>query len=164
MLVGASALPAVGIAAWAALGAGFVLVRIAWLTVVQRIASDSGLARALATLEASTVAMNGVGALLAPALVGLLGLRGALIATGALMPLLAVFGRRRIAALRLPPPVGDREFALVRSCPLFAPLPLAVAETVAAHLVPASVGAGSDVIRQGESGDLYYLIASGALL
>jgi hypothetical protein len=161
IFVGVSASSAAGIVAWAGIGAGCVLVRASGVTLAQRLAGDRVLGRVLATLETSLVAMNGLGALAAPALVALTGLRGALIVTGAALPLLTLASRGRLARLQLPAPVGEREFALVRRCPVFAPLPLAVAETVAARLVPVAVAAGEDVVTQGDHGDRYYIIERG---
>ena len=151
----------VGIIAWAGIGAGCVLVRVSGLTLAQRLTGDRVLGRVLAALETSLVAMNGLGALLAPLLAALLGLRGALIVSGAALPALALASRASLVHLRLPPPVGDREFALVRSCPVFAPLPLTVAETVAGRLTGLTVPPGVDVVTQGDAGDRYFIIDTG---
>jgi hypothetical protein len=161
ILVGVTASPVVGIIAWAGIGAGCVLVRVSGLTLAQRLTGDRVLGRVLAALETSLVAMNGLGALLAPLLAALLGLRGALIVSGAALPALALASRASLVHLRMPPPVGDREFALVRSCPVFAPLPLTVAETVAGRLTGLTVPPGVDVVTQGDAGDRYFIIDTG---
>jgi CRP-like cAMP-binding protein len=57
--------------------------------------------------------------------------------------------------------VPAREFAILRACPVFAPLPLATTEGLARRLKSIDVSAGTDVITQGQAGDRFYLIADG---
>jgi CRP-like cAMP-binding protein len=51
----------------------------------------------------------------------------------------------------------------LRSGPIFAPLPPAIVEHLALSLEPVAVSAGTEIIRQGESGDRFYLVADGEL-
>ena len=46
---------------------------------------------------------------------------------------------------------------------MFAPLSLAAKEHVASHLVPVAVAAGELVIRAGDVGDRFYIVADGEL-
>ena len=46
---------------------------------------------------------------------------------------------------------------------MFAPLSLVAKERLAAHLLPVSVGVGEVVIRAGEAGDRFYIVADGEL-
>ena len=55
------------------------------------------------------------------------------------------------------------ELSLLRSLPLFAPLGVPAIESLARELAPVDVSAGSTIIREGEPGDLFYVIASGEL-
>jgi predicted MFS family arabinose efflux permease len=154
---------AIGLAAWAAGGFGFILVKVSGITLVQRLSGDRVLARVLAVLETTFVATLGLGAILAPALVSLLGLKGALITTGALLPAFAVLRWRALRRLEIGAPVPQREFELLRHCPVFAPLPLAATEGLARRLTTLDVPAGADIITQGEEGDRFYVIASGSV-
>jgi anti-sigma regulatory factor (Ser/Thr protein kinase) len=47
--------------------------------------------------------------------------------------------------------------------PIFAPLPAAMVECLAAQLIPVSASADGTIIREGERGDRFYLIAEGQL-
>jgi predicted MFS family arabinose efflux permease len=163
MLLGVLPHVVLGVFAWGAFGVGFVLVKVAGLTLVQRLSGDRVLARVLAVLETTFVATIGLGAILAPALVSLLGLKGAVIATGALLPALTTVTWRGLKRLELGAPVPQREFELLRRCPVFEPLPLATVESLARRLVPVEVAAGVEVITQGDAGDRFYLIAEGAV-
>jgi predicted MFS family arabinose efflux permease len=163
VVLGALPHVALGMVAWVAFGLGFVLVRVSGLTLVQRLSGDRVLARVLAVLETTFVATIGLGAILAPAIDSLLGLKGALILTGALMPALTLAMWRGLKRLELGAPVPQREFQMLRGCPVFAPLPLATAEDLARRLVPIEVAAGTEVITQGDVGDRFYVIADGAV-
>jgi anti-sigma regulatory factor (Ser/Thr protein kinase) len=59
-------------------------------------------------------------------------------------------------------PARDR-VELLRSSPIFAPLPEAALETLAAKLIPFSAAANEAIIREGEDGDLFYLVGAGQL-
>ena len=163
MLLGSLPHVALGVVAWGAFGFGFVLVKVSGLTLVQRLSGDRVLARVLAVLETTFVATIGLGAILAPALVSLLGLRGALIATGAGLPVVAAARWSALRRLEIGAPVPQRAFELLRRCPVFAPLPLATTEGLARRLVTLEVPAGTDVVTQGDVGDRFYLISDGAV-
>ena len=74
-----------------------------------------------------------------------------------------VLGSRRVgiggAAIA---PARDRLDLLWRN-PIFAPLPGAVRERVAAQLVPVSASADETIIREGDDADRFFLIAEGQL-
>ena len=50
---------------------------------------------------------------------------------------------------------------LLRSIPMFVPLPLTAVEDLAARLVPVRFAAGDALMREGESGDRFLIIAEG---
>ena len=145
----------------ALLGVGNTLVDVAGLTLLQRAVPDDVLARVFGVLESLVVGTIGLGAVAAPLLVAMLGIRGALIATGALLPLLAVLTWRRLARIDTALAVPERQLALLRALPLFAPLPAAAIEHLAASLIPVTAAPGAEIIRQGEGGDRFYVVAEG---
>jgi CRP-like cAMP-binding protein len=53
------------------------------------------------------------------------------------------------------------EIALLRSIPLFAPLPSPTLESLGRALEPLSLPTGVDVIHEGDEGDRFYVIADG---
>jgi CRP-like cAMP-binding protein len=93
-------------------------------------------------------------------LIAALDVRGALIVTGALLPILATLARRRLSALDAVP-VPERELELLRGIDIFKPLPPPVLESLAHHLVPVRLEPGREVFRQGELGDRFYIVADG---
>ena len=153
--------PAVALAVLAVLGVGNTLVDVSALTLLQRAVPGDVLARVFGVLESLIVGTIGLGAILAPLLVGALEVRGALVATGALLPVLTVLSWRRLRTIDAEAAPPGRELELLRSIPIFAPLPAAALEHLAASLTRATLGAGSEVFRQGESADRFYVVGDG---
>jgi MFS family permease len=141
-------------------GLGNTLVDVSAFTLLQRAVSDEVLARVFGAVQALWIGAIGVGAILAPALIAALGIRGALLATGAFLPALAfVFGRRLSGLDEVALP--ETELRLLRSIDIFAPLPPAVLESLARSLVPMKIEPGREVFRQGDLGDRFYIVAGG---
>ena len=158
-----AALPeaAVAVAMLGILGVGYSLIETAGLTLLQRLTSDDVLGRAFAVVESSYWLTTGIGAMIAPALVGLFGIRGALVVLGLCLPLLAALRWAGLARFEAGAEVPQRAFELLRALPLFAPLPLGTVENVSLRLTEIEVPAGHDVIREGEPGERFYVIAEG---
>ena len=155
--------PALGwaILCMAVVGAGNSVLDIAGYTLIQRSVVDAVLGRVFATLEIVGSAAIGIGSIVAPELVDALGVRGALIATGAILPVLAVVFRSRLRTVDDATTVPRRELEFVASVPFFEALAPTTLEKLAMRLRPLSVQAGTEVVRQGERGDGFYLIVSG---
>ncbi len=152
---GALALALVGI-----IGAANSIEDVAGFTLLQRIVPDRVLTRVLGAFWGLAMAGVAVGSLAASGLVELLGERGALVVTGTLLPLLTLVAwarLRRIDRSALPPPQLD----LLREVPMLAPLPVTTKEQIARRLVRVDVAAGTVVIREGDEGDRFYILAQG---
>ena len=106
---------------------------------------------------------TGLGSLLAPVLVALFGLRGALLAVGIVLPLLVLARYRTLLRLEASAPVPEAEYALLRRVDMFAPLPVVRIEELARRVAHVRAGAGDTIILEGESGDRFYVIADGAV-
>jgi hypothetical protein len=92
-------------------------------------------------------------------LVSTIGTRGALIAVGALLPVLALLLWRRLVAIDdAITAVPERLVELLESSPIFAPLPRPTLELLARSLEERRVEAGAVVFRQGDPGDEFFLI------
>jgi MFS family permease len=141
-------------------GLGNTLVDVSAFTLLQRSVPDEVLARVFGAVQTLWVGAIGVGAILGSVLIAALGIRGALLVTGAVLPVLAVLFGRRISSLD-EVPVPEIELGLLRAIDIFAPLPASVLESVARSLVPARVEAGRELFRQGELGDRFYIVAEG---
>jgi MFS family permease len=147
----------------AVVGAANTVVDVASLTLIQRTVPDEMLGRVFGVLESLIVGGIAVGSILAAPLVAGLGVRGALIATGLFLPILAALVWRRLMWLDELADVPEEGLAAVRAVSFFAPLPGVVLEELASSLVPVHVDPGEEIVRQGEPGDRFFLVAHGRL-
>ena len=159
----AAAVPVQGFAAVAlvASGAGASTMDVATRTMLQRIVPDESQSRVFGVLEGTWMAGEAIGAVLAAVLAASLGTRGALVATGLLLPLLGLATRRRLREADVGARVPAEDLALLHSLPLFTALGPPELERVAAHVFRLELPAGTTVIREGDVGDRFYVIRSG---
>ena len=145
----------------ALVGLGITIVDVAGLTLLQRVTPGEVLTRVMGVVQSVFVGTLGLGAILAPVLIDGLGNRGALAATGAALPVLAVLSWRRLRNLDVA--VGDapRYVDLLGEIALFRPLPTPTLEQLADDLLPVHTRAGEDIVRQGDHGDRFYIIENG---
>ena len=153
--------PAPALALLALLGVGYAFVEIAETTLLQRLVPDDVLGRAFGVVESVYIAATGVGALLAPVIVGALGVRGALAACGVALAALAVCLWPVLARFEAAAPVSEREFALLRGVPFLAPLSLGTVESLALRLARVPMSAGEVIVREGDHGDRFFVIEEG---
>jgi MFS family permease len=160
-LIGAVPVPAVALAALFATGASNAVLDVSGFTLMQRGVQNEDRVTVFAASESLWGTGVLVGSLLSPALIALLDPRGAFLVAGAILPILALATRRPIE--RGSRDAGDAEahLALLRSNPLFAPLPLTALDRLAENLAPVAFAQGDTIMRKGDPGDHYLLIADG---
>jgi predicted MFS family arabinose efflux permease len=164
-------LPIALVAAWphagwtavclAAVGAGNALLDISGFTLVQRGIDDAVLARVFGVFEILVIAAVGVGSIVGPVLVDRLGPRTALVVAGSILPLLTALTWPRLRAVDASVAVPERQLQLLQSIALFSPLPPTTLERLAAQLSPVAAAPGTELVREGDDGDLFYVIAAG---
>ena len=120
------------------------------------------LARVFGALQAICYGCIALGAVIVPPLVRALGARWALVATGAFLPILALLAGPRLLRLDAMTAAPAEAVALLRGLPIFAPLATPLLERVALGLGSREAAADEVVIREGDEGDSYYILASGA--
>jgi hypothetical protein len=143
------------------MGFGYSFIEVAARTLLQRVGSDETLARVISVLETGRLTATALGAIVAPALVVAFGVRGALLALAALLPVFAVLRWRALRAFEIGAPVSERNYNLLRATSIFAPLPVDALESACRSLVRVEAQPGQEVITQGEVGDRFYLIEHG---
>ncbi len=160
-LIGIFPQPPIALILLGLVGVGNTVVDVAALTLLQRTVPDEILTRVFGVVQSVFVATLGIGAIVAPLMISAIGIRGAMIATGALLPILAALLWTRISALDAQALAPTRELGLLRAIPLFKPLPGPAIDQLASSLIPVPAKAGTEVVRQGDAGDRFYVIASG---
>ena len=163
-LVALALTPAVAIAylTLAVAGIGNGVEDVGSYTLVTRLASPRAAGRVLGAMEFVILAGLATGSIAAPPLLRALGARSTLALLGGGLAALAMAHAVRFARLDQAMPAPGPQAGLLRSLPMFAPLPLAVTELLAAALQPRQFPAGAVVLREGEPGDHFHLIADGS--
>jgi MFS family permease len=166
-IAGIGAVPNIAAALFALtiVGVGNSVLDVSGITLLQRATPSEVQGRVFGVLEAMAILFVATGALLTPLLVELLGIRGALLGVGAFLPALALAARRPLdridAAVPLP---REEEMSLLRSVSIFAPLDGATLQQLAARLERVPALAGTEVIREGDPGDRFYVVGQGLML
>jgi MFS family permease len=144
-----------------ALGVGAIFCQVSSVTLVQRSSDNEVMGRVFAFLGSLILAGMAIGSIATPALVSWLGPKGALIAAGSFLPVLLVLlwpSLRRIDAEGV---IAEEPLELLRGIEIFAELPEAVLERLAAEATPISAAADQIVVSRGEVGNHFYAIAAG---
>jgi MFS family permease len=163
VLVGLWTEPVFALAAFALLGVANTIVDVSGDTLLQRSVDNDVLARTFGAMDGLMLITVGLGALVAPVLVDLLGVRPAAIVIGALLPILAALSWRSLTQMDTRLPTRERELELLRSVPIFAPLPPATLESLVSLARRRRARAGETIFRRGEPGDAFYVVEDGAL-
>jgi MFS family permease len=146
----------------AVVGAANSVEDVAGFTLLQRIVPDDVLSRVLGVVWGLVMAAVALGSIVAPLVVDALGPRAAFAVVGAILPLVTILVWRRLATIdhevAAPPELG-----LVDGVPLFEPLSVVAKEHVASRLTRVDVAPGEVVVRAGEPGDRFYVVADGEL-
>jgi MFS family permease len=160
--IGVVASPLAAPLLFAASGAGYSVVTVAGRTLLQRIAPEAALARVFGILEGLSMFALAIGSVLAGVLIATVGAAWALVLGGLLVPAVLVSAWVRLRALDRDARAPDPEaLALLRALPMFAPLSALTIDRILAELERVQVPPGRELIRQGDHGDRYYVIASG---
>lgn len=161
LLIGAIPAPVVAVTALFAVGTANAVLDVSGFTLLQRGVRDEDRVTVFAASESLWASGVLIGSLLAPLLVAAFGPRGAFLAAGAILPLLAAFTSPPIVRGSRVREDAQTQLALLRRNPLFTPLPLTALDRLAERLSPMSFTPGDVVMREGDPGDHYFLIAQG---
>ncbi len=129
--------------------------------LLQRAAPPQVMGQVFALLESLMDAGLAFGAIIVPVLVGLSGAQAALVGTALLSLVLLALTWRRLRAIDAAADMPQVQIQLLRSIPIFSPLPAPELEGLARALVPVEALAGATLITEGEPGDRFYAIADG---
>ncbi|WP_405064944.1 cyclic nucleotide-binding domain-containing protein [Kribbella sp. NBC_01510] len=154
--------PAVAYIALVLVGVGNAFEDVGAFTLIARLASPRVLGRVLAATELLALLGIGLGSLITPLLIATIGVPGTLALLGGGLAALALAHLRRFTRLDRAMPEPGPELELVRGLPMFRHLSLAVTELVASEFRPRRFDSGTVVLREGDWGDDFHIILSGA--
>jgi MFS family permease len=128
---------------------------------LQQVIPSGLMGRALGMRRGLVLLSMGLGSAVTPLLIHAWGGRGTLIATGLLLLGMAAAFAPRLAAIdrRISAPGPDLD--LLRQVSFFRPLPFAIVEHLTSELHSATYEPGDVIIREGEPGERFYIIAEG---
>ena len=153
--------PIVALLAFALMGVGNTLVDVSGFTLMQRSVDDAVLARVFAVFETLFLLTVSMGAIATPLLLEVFGNQTTLIIVGVFLPIVMLLTWKQLSAMDRESIVPERQLALLRGIPIFAPLPSAALESLAGAMELKTVPAGTQIFAQGDAGDLFYVVASG---
>ena len=149
--------------ALAVLGAGNSIVDIAGITLIQRTAAPAVAGRVFGALEGMVVAMLALGALVTPPVIHVIGIRGSLLAFGAILPVLVMLTIARLRAIDRGALIPEEQTAVLRRVPFLEALPAQTLELLASSARPVELTAGAVLFSAGDHGDSFYALAEGTL-
>jgi len=162
-VIGLLPFPAVGLAAMVVIGVANAVFDVAIFTIFQRGTSNEERAPIFSVFEGVAGLGAVTGSLLAPVLLAEFGARGALGVAGSILPIVALVIYSRIGLTDRVTVVDEPMLQMLREVSVFSELPLTAIERLANGLVPVSFEAGDVLMRQGEPGDRFIVIASGGV-
>jgi MFS family permease len=163
VLIGAWPVAAIALVALFVTGVSNAILDVSGFTLIQRGVGNEDRVTMFAVMEGLFGVGLLAGSLTAPALDALIGPRGALVVAGAILPLCALASWRVIGRGAGTSAEAEAHLALLRRNTLFAPLPLTALDRLAEGMSPCSFEAGEIVMRKGEPGEHYVLIADGEI-
>src|SRR6266516_324915 len=159
--IGAVPKPLAAVGFLAVLGGENAVFDVAIYTILQRLVPDEFLSRIFGFMFGLVMGTVAIGSILIPPLIEAIGIRPAMLVTGAFLPALTALAWRRLMAIDRRTPQRTTEVKLVRDIPMFASLSVAASEYLARNVTVVNVPASTVLIRQGETGDRFYVVATG---
>jgi MFS family permease len=142
-------------------GVGRSFMDVSGKTLLARVTPEIAMARVFGILEAFYMAALAVGSVLAAVVVDKAGIRVAIGVGSLILPVAALVLWRPLSASDRGPVVSRDRLALIMGVPMFAPLSAQSIERLAANLRPLAAEAGTQLIKQGDVGDLFYILEEG---
>ena len=146
-------------------GVGMSLADVGAQTLLNRLVPAGSIGPVTGVMESGKLVCEGCGSLIAPGLLAIAGVRGALFVAGGMLPLAVAMTRHGFGR------IDDRAVArvdileLLQKVPVFDPLRVDALEGLAARLRTEQHVAGDVIVRQGDvDADHWYLVGSGELV
>lgn len=153
----------VALAALAVVGVANLVLDVAGLTLLQRLSDDTQLGRIFGVLFTVGTGLAAVGAAVAPWLVDVLGIRGALLGCGLLLAATAVVSVPGLLGIDGRSEPVSEVVQWLNDSSLLGALPATSLEKLAARSAVVTVDDRAEVVREGEVADAVFLVLDGDL-
>jgi hypothetical protein len=153
--------PVVALVAMTAVGVANAVFDVVVFTIWQRGAANHERAAAFSVFEGTAGLGAVTGSLLAPVLLAAFGPVGALAISGSILPVLSLVIYAFIGREERVTVVDERIVRLVKEVEQFRELPMTALERLATGMTPFSAAAGQTLMREGEAGETFVIVASG---
>jgi hypothetical protein len=160
-VIGVVAEPLVAIAMLAIVGMSNAILDVAGFTLLQRGTPNDERVAVMGLLDSAGAGSAAVGGVVASALVTTLGIQGALLVGGAVLPVAAIITLPLLRGAEGRLGSREAEAEVIRSDPLLRLLSLSIVEELAGVLRPVTFGEGEALIREGERGNQYLIVTDG---
>jgi Cyclic nucleotide-binding domain/Major Facilitator Superfamily len=130
-------------------------------SALQQVIPPRATGRAMGVRRAVLLLAMGLGSAVAPVLIHAWGARGTLLATGLLLVVVAASSMPSLTAIDRKIAAPGPDYKLLRRVSFFGPLPFAIVEHLSSELRAATYEPDDVIIREGEPGERFYLIADG---
>jgi MFS family permease len=162
-VIGLLPFPGVALGAMVVIGVANAVFDVALFTIFQRGTANEERAPVFSVFE-GIVGLGAVtGSLLAPVLLAAFEARGALAVSGSILPIVALIIYNRIGRNDRVAVVHEPTLQLLREVAAFAELPLTAFERLSGGMEPLAFETGQALMREGEPGDRFVVIESGAV-
>lgn len=153
--------PIAAVGMLAIVGMSNAILDVTGFTMLQRATPNDGRVGVMGMVDSLAGGMAALGGVVGSLALAALGIQGALVVAGAILPLAALI---TLPALRRAESGGathEVEARLLHADPLLSPLSLSIVEELAGVLRPVAFEAGASLIREGDPGSQYLIIADG---
>ena len=142
-------------------GINNALLEVSGFTLLQRTVPDSFRAGVLGAVGGLIGLGYALGGVLASLLVERTDIRVALVVAGAILPIVALLLWSRASRLDDEYVIPEAKLDVLHGLPIFAPLSLAALEHVAAGLTETRHAAATNIIREGDPGEAFFVVIDG---
>jgi hypothetical protein len=153
--------PLIAVGMLAIVGLSNAIFDVTGFTLLQRATPNDARVGVMGLVDSGAAAFAAAGSVVASILVGAIGLEGSLLVAGAILPVTAAVTLRTLRRAEARADSHAAQIQLVRGDPLLSLLSLSIVEELAAVMRPVEFEPGADLIREGEPGDRYLIVASG---
>jgi CRP-like cAMP-binding protein len=148
-------------------GAGSILLEVTGLTMLQRNLSNEVMGRVFGVMNSLLVGTLLLGSFVTPLMIKAFSLRGTLVITGLILPVVILFALRQLKALDRASTARMKQLAeevqILGDLQIFEGAPRLVLESIVSVMTEESVEAGVDVVREGEPPDDFFVVLEGDL-